>query len=376
MANFTAKTTGMVKNINESIQPRVRHVCDKRSLLQASLHGYPATSTFYTRQQRLYQPNSFISDASLLYNEITRVEQLQTLLLYLQREHQHQQQVRSPALMSRSSRSVPHSTSRNGTGVITWQHYPAGSVTAVRNSATERSINHQDPKYQWLSGNNQLPNYDGHWISNTQRMHREEQQCLIDTIQAQLLYNWYRMWEASDRHGDRWWQNCTDTRTSRRASTSSALQNALFHAFYQLLCNVSDGRYFHPFIHFDLANRNKRPLHTAQSTSRHSQYRAGQLSPASAVSHTLPNGGTALPESINKTKCMRSSIGNNNPLTPFLFVYVPLLMPLSAPQQLPCAANRTACSGPSVRSRFASPFPPRLTPSTRSVDAINNDRLV
>ncbi|XP_052898712.1 uncharacterized protein LOC128305354 [Anopheles moucheti] len=394
MTKLSATRTGVVTNAAEPVQSAISHVFDKlASFHQNTLRARPPVNTFYTGQQHFYQPNSFINDSSLLCEELRRVQQLETLLLFMQQHQQQQQcqeqqQLPTPALMPSSLRSVPKSTNRNRNSVITRQQLFSGSeISSARNAnvtasaAVDRSISHHHPKSHWLSIQGRLPQASNHyanWIDHMERMHLEEQQCMLASMQAQLLYNWYRVWEAADQHSDRWWKNRTDVRTTIQTSASCPLQTALLRAFYQLISSAGDGGYVHPFIHFDLTHRGKRPVvapHRLQQAPRRGQYRTDQLSHGKAASLPTP-AGAALPEPINTTTGSRPSIGNNNPLTPFLFVYVPLLTPLPGPQQLPFAVNHTTIVGPPVLPRTTVPPPPRLPPSARSLDAIINDRLV
>uniref|UniRef100_A0A182SH43 Uncharacterized protein n=1 Tax=Anopheles maculatus TaxID=74869 RepID=A0A182SH43_9DIPT len=375
------KTAGVDKNTGKSVRSTMSHVFDTGPFVyQDALQARSIKSAFHAGPQHFYQPNSLAYDSTLLCDELK-------LLLFMQQHQLHQQQLQTPASISRSSQSAQQPTNRNRTSMITRPQFASGSAVSVTNTnattaaAVDRSICHSHPKHHFLSVHNRLPrafNSNGHWLDHVERLHLDEQQCMLASMQAQLLYNWYLIWEATDQHSDHWWKNRTDVRNAIQTATICPLQNALLQAFYQLLSSAGDGGYFHPFIHFDLRHREKPPvLHRRYQNSRRGQYRAGQLPLAKAVSHSTP-AGTSLPKPINTTNGRRPSIGNNNPLTPFLFVYVPLLTPLPAPQQLAFAVNHNAGSpGPPVSPRrSAPPSPSGLPPSTSSLDAIINDRLV
>ncbi|XP_053666264.1 uncharacterized protein LOC128715396 [Anopheles marshallii] len=393
MTKLSATRTGVATNAAEPVQSTISHVFDKRPLFhQNALRARPTMNTFYTGQQHFYQPNSFINDSSLLCDELKRVQQLELLVCM---QHQQQQQCQeqqqqllpTPAFMPSSLLTVPKATNRNRNSVITRQQLFSGSeISSARNAnvtasaAVDQSISHQHPNSHWLSIQGRFPQASNHytnWIDHMKRMHLEEQQCMLASIQAQLLYNWYRVWEATDQHGDRWWKNRTDVRTTTQTSASRPLHRALLQAFCQLISSAGDGGYVHPLIHFNLTHLGQRPVgpHGLQQAPRRGKYRTDQLSHGKAVSLPAP-AGSALPKPINTTTDNRPSIGNNNPLTPFLFVYVPLLTPLPDPQQLPLAVNHTAIAGPPVLPRTTVPPSSRLPPSARSLDAIINDRLV
>uniref|UniRef100_A0A182QWL2 Uncharacterized protein n=1 Tax=Anopheles farauti TaxID=69004 RepID=A0A182QWL2_9DIPT len=340
MARSSEHATMVVKSAGEVPSTHVSGTRPNGQRKKPSSQARSALGTFYNQQQWcIYQPNSFISDTSLLRNKPKRVQQLQTMLLFLHQQQQ-QQQLQSPALMSRSLRSVPSATNRNGPGAIPQRQLPSGPATAAAAAAT--ALNNQ-----WVSAHFRSPqSVNKYYFGPLERMQLDEQHCMLATIQAQLLYNWYRVWEATDRYGDRWWKPRSDTRAP---SHEHSLQDALLHAFYQLLHGAGTGGYFHlpPLIRTD-------PI-----APRRNQHRTDKLPLATAVTQTrLPQ-----PLPTDPPQGGRPSIGNNNPITPFLFVYVPLLTPLpptQPPQPLVFAANRT--------KRLASP------PGTLAA-AIINDRV-
>ncbi|XP_050072577.1 uncharacterized protein LOC126560662 [Anopheles maculipalpis] len=387
------KADRLYKNTGEStIQSTMNHVLDKGSFLQQDgVRARLVKRVFYTTQQHFYQPTSFISDSSSLCDELKRVQQLQAMLLFMQQQQQHQhhnkqQQLQTPAFMSGSLQSSQQPTNRNRIGMMTRQQFASGSAASAMNTnattsaAVDRTV-YSHSKQHFVSVHDRLPkafhSYN-HWLEHVKRLHLDEQQCMVASMQAQLLYNWYRVWEATDQHNAHWWKNRTNMRTAAiQTSTICPLQNVLFQAFYQLMSSAGEGGYFHPFIHFDLRHSEKQPTqHKRHQNTRRGQYRTEQSPPTKVVSVATPAGAT-LPKPINATTGRSPSIANSNPLTPFLFVYVPLLTPLPAPQQLAFAVNHSAGSGPLVSpGRTALPPSGLPPPSTCSLDAIINDRLV
>ncbi|XP_053673904.1 uncharacterized protein LOC128724164 [Anopheles nili] len=305
-----------------------------------------ASSFCRQQQQHCYRSNSVINNSLLLCNELKRVEQLQTMLLFLQQQQQQQQ---PPALMSHSLRSLPPATNRNGIGAV-----PRPSLLSA--TAATSIVYPQTATRRCLGTPSCVLSPMGHTSSSLpigplERMQLDEQHCMLTTIQAQLLYDWYREWEAADQYGDRWWKNrpnryrTTQTAHGTHGTRGDLLQEVLFKAFYELLDGAGQSGCIQPVI----AHRGtSKGLKTSRKPNRAFQSPPSVKATSSVKGRRPPTGG------------------NNNPLTPFLFVYVPLLTPMATLQSLPFTANRTNCPGP--------PVPPPA--ATRTLVDIINDRLV
>ncbi|KFB45667.1 hypothetical protein ZHAS_00013525 [Anopheles sinensis] len=250
-----------------------------------SLLGHRPQVAGHQQQPFRHHQLRLIGDG-LLRSELD--QQLQTMLLILLQQQQ------TPALMSPPLRSVPPVTNRNGAGAIPRVRSPSGRGHSRRRRALQR----------------------------------EEQLCLESTLRAQLLYDCYREWSVEP--------------PATVGACCWTLQDALLRTFHQLL-RAGNRTFPYP-------PTPQPPRRTARN--RRNQYRTVQLPPGGTYRPTTATTTTTVTpgRSVAVSKPMKTATnrapGNNNPLMPFLFVYVPLLAPVSITQQQQLSLRAGPLSAP------------------------------